>query len=691
MTQVCRSMVIAAIAALLAASIVHANDEPVGVDLTTRNEAYQELIRGLEALYDGDEAAAEQFCRNAIAINPMDSEAHFHLGRILGSREGDEAAKAEAIEHFAKAAAITPYTSTGQSARAWIVGLDGRHPAVVLMTLDSGGGYTRRLVERCAARLIEAGHPVVAAAAGPDALDWEQEPGEAIQQLCIDDRGKYVAGYVIAVGCYEAEWLDVPAVGRIPVASGGAMIGDPIAKMRYEPVRARSSDSGGHLLLKLIGVDVLTLDRAVDELAENLVDNCMRAIESRPISEFEGEVYYPVTGDEFIARALRRGYERDQIRQFPTVALLTAQSPGEDLDQVVASAQSRLEWKVIHSEERSVGVVWASEMLNELGDAASLERSGVWLPANGEPEALRAQMEALETTRVRFPTTGEDARITDYNVIIVERGAVLTPGMADDLREFVHQGGGLILRGCTPWDIAGADVEGSHTVAMGESADWLGAKRFRRRSLRDCDVTMGASAPPLPAGDDLPPGSTLWCPESSDDVAIVVLEDLVDGAAPVASALKRDEVNCIAYCHEYGEGRVYYQSVPRAEYHPQLEALFLRGVTWAAKVGEVDEEVLSPLCDAGAECLAWLDFVSIDMETESSTLGLKQKAVVKIEADLNIIDLTSWSTTATRLESRKSAARWLDSVSDKRIRLLNECMEEITDDAAALIAAGARD
>jgi hypothetical protein len=79
------------------------------------------------------------------------------------------------------------------------------------------------------------------------------------------------------------------------------------------------------------------------------------------------------------------------------------------------------------------------------------------------------------------------------------------------------------------------------------------------------------------------------------------------------------------------------------------------------------------------------------METESSTLGLKQKAVVKIEADLNIIDLTSWSTTATRLESRKSAARWLDSVSDKRIRLLNECMEEITDDAAALIAAGARD
>jgi hypothetical protein len=668
-------------------SVANAQDDTAGVDLETRNRAYKELMLGLQSLYEGDETAAEEHCRAALAINPLDAEAHFHLGCILGGREGERAAKLEAIVHFAQASAITPQTSTGQSSRAWIVGLGGRPPGVVLMSLGGMSGYTSRLVGRCAERLRATGHPVVPPTTEPDSLDWDKHPGEAAHLMCVNDQGQYVAGYVMAVGCGSAQWLDVPYVGRIPVAGGTAIIGDPIAKMGYSPITAHSSDSGGRLLLKLVGVDVLTLDRAVDELAENLVDSCLKAIESRPWSEFEGEVYYPVAGNAFYARALRRAHDRAQIQQYPTVAFLGTQSPSEELDSAVASAQNRLEWKVVHSDRRDVGLIYSQALLRQLGDAASMERAGLWIAPAEKPEDLLRRFEALKSTGVRFGEVDKDAPLDTHDVLIIERADALSPDMVEALRKYVEQGGGLVLSGYAPWALAGSTPQASRTVATRDIASWLGAGMFRRRLLTDCAVTTSPASPLRPDDQVNVDPLTLWQIKDSVETAVVVLDDLAPGAEPVAEALKRDEPNLIAYRHEYGKGRVYYQAVPRAEYQPKLEALYLQGVRWASKLGEVDPEVLARLREAGAERLAWLDFSNIDIRTESGFIGFKQKAIVEIAAKLHLIDPATGTERVEDIPSRKSASGWLQDVSDKRIRLLNECLEAITDKAAALIAA----
>jgi hypothetical protein len=179
---------------------------------------------------------------------------------------------------------------------------------------------------------------------------------------------------------------------------------------------------------------------------------------------------------------------------------------------------------------------------------------------------------AGRNVHVEFSRGLRDRAPGDYDVLVAD-GAV---SLKDTglLRRYVRQGGGVVLAGRTPFDLAGGDQY------LGPIADWFGAVVLLTTWGSGVSMVDGGVTDMVIGPNTTLPGQPSWrAPEwavlpfgPSREVTVVGWYGF--DIAAFCVALQPDS----AY-----SGRVFYQARVGDSRSPQLDSLYASGIRWAAR------------------------------------------------------------------------------------------------------------
>lgn len=204
------------------------------------------------------------------------------------------------------------------------------------------------------------------------------------------------------------------------------------------------------------------------------------------------------------------------------------------------------------------------------------------------------------------------ATLEGYRALVDMSNAGSEAAAAEAFRLFVAKGGGAVLTGYVPMMLArnkyGEFVEGGEVCRSVGFADlspisgWFGASGLgplvqgrygseERWKLRQPAVLAGTTNP-MGLAPLITAGEALFSTPGRQDVPFAVKRTLTAFAQPQAllefhepfgeQGTHAGEV--AAFSSTFGDGRVYYQSLPFDPNFPKLLELFVAGVKWAAKV-----------------------------------------------------------------------------------------------------------
>ena len=184
-------------------------------------------------------------------------------------------------------------------------------------------------------------------------------------------------------------------------------------------------------------------------------------------------------------------------------------------------------WEIHHTTDGANWVPWSQEHMTDRQTSiiTSLETSGFEVTLIGDvPEDL-----------------------SDYDVVVIFAYYAVEPRHEPQIREYVYNGGSVVLLYATPAYLASYSKSLSCTTNLERIGDWFGSSTY---------VNAGG---PVRVAFDNPIGTTL----STSEVLITGVPSnagfkfLSSGATAVAFW---DSGAVFAFTHEYGAGRVYWQS-----------------------------------------------------------------------------------------------------------------------------------
>ncbi|HWP32046.1 MAG TPA: hypothetical protein VNK96_10040 [Fimbriimonadales bacterium] len=222
-----------------------------------------------------------------------------------------------------------------------------------------------------------------------------------------------------------------------------------------------------------------------------------------------------------------------------------------------------------------------------ISDFVTDERRVTWAEgANELAEELRKL--GFEYVEVRFKAPEGIAELNKFDLVIITAyNRTTNPALGDMLREYVRDGGGVVLTEgvpsimCTQYgpneDVVTRDKQGiSNERNLSRIADWFGGIYYENTEGGPVRITVNK-----PFDEPILLNITLGLKGS----AAVRLPEKNSSALPIAIWEKNR--SCFAFANRFGYGRVYYQATASDFHYTRsqnevLRKLFLGGCLWAA-------------------------------------------------------------------------------------------------------------
>jgi len=186
-----------------------------------------------------------------------------------------------------------------------------------------------------------------------------------------------------------------------------------------------------------------------------------------------------------------------------------------------------------------------------------------------------------------------------YSCVIINNENAIKPSVAEELKTYLREGGGLVLAGAAPLKLDAKmarsfnDTFGGRydVTQLSSIVDWFGCGRIFSIQMCDWCGQQGRGEGSLytntnhPLGTPLAEATALFGYKGTKEYAVLWDSDEFCETVAVWKSEKTDSTGIGAFVHPYGKGRVYWQSVIDDPNYPKLKELFRAGV-WRAATGK---------------------------------------------------------------------------------------------------------
>jgi hypothetical protein len=223
----------------------------------------------------------------------------------------------------------------------------------------------------------------------------------------------------------------------------------------------------------------------------------------------------------------------------------------------------------------------------------------------GEPECKESvqSLGLTHKTKVAVPD-----KLQFYSCVILNNDNAVSPKIADRLKRFVEQGGGVVMTGQMPKLLVGSGRGSGSDISP--IADWFGCSAMY--SVTQSRASLGGNWPGVPAsiativgkplGTSFAKGTTLFRYQGDRELPMLGSPDeFCEIAGQWISETEGSAAFPAAFLHPYGKGSVYWQSARYDPNYPKLEELFRAGIWRAATGKNLQPGQVSSLGETGEE------------------------------------------------------------------------------------------
>jgi beta-galactosidase GanA len=185
---------------------------------------------------------------------------------------------------------------------------------------------------------------------------------------------------------------------------------------------------------------------------------------------------------------------------------------------------------------------------------------------------------ADETGRETTVSANVPDDLSSFSAIVILKDSVCNKELADKLRDFVQDGGGVVLLGSEPSLLC----DDPNANDLSPIADWFGASKRTIWQVQDNELVTTVRHG---VGSHIGEKSGLFKPVGEwDNIAGYEYRSLGERATAIAifKSKTNDSKLVEVFSNEYGKGKIYYQAFANQPGCKKLDDLFTAGCKWAA-------------------------------------------------------------------------------------------------------------